>query len=232
MASTFERDLAHRLGRVGVEIDAVLAAEGADLRERLDDADLVVDRHRRDQQGLVRDGVVEAAEIDEAARRDRKHGEAEALGRHRLAALEHAFVLGSQGDDVAPALAGETGQPLDGEVVGLCRPRGEDDLARLGTDEGGDLAARALAGFLGRAPEGVGDRARVAEFLAEIGQHACEYARIDGGRRLVVEIDRQPGQVGTCVPQPGTRARSVFAHAAQSIRAQAALTPPGAPRRL
>ena len=45
------------LGAVGVEVDAVLAADGADLFERLDHADFVVDAHDGDETGLVCDRV-------------------------------------------------------------------------------------------------------------------------------------------------------------------------------
>ena len=51
-----ERDLAGGLRRVGVEEGLLLAADLADLGERLDDADLVVHRHDRDDHGLVGDG--------------------------------------------------------------------------------------------------------------------------------------------------------------------------------
>ena len=40
-----DRDLAHGLHGVGVEEDALLVAELADLRDRLDHADLVVREH-------------------------------------------------------------------------------------------------------------------------------------------------------------------------------------------
>ena len=45
-----ERDLAEGLRRIGVEQHAAGAAQRADLGERLDDADLVMRRHDRDQQ--------------------------------------------------------------------------------------------------------------------------------------------------------------------------------------
>jgi hypothetical protein len=35
---------------------------------------------------------------------------------------------------------------------------------------------------------------RVAEFLAEVGKHRLQHARIDGSRRVVVEIDRTVGR--------------------------------------
>ena len=52
-----ERNLADRLHRVGVEQDALLLRDRADLGDRLDDADLVVGGHDRDEDRLVGDRV-------------------------------------------------------------------------------------------------------------------------------------------------------------------------------
>ena len=48
-----ERNLARRLHRVGVEEDPLFLGDGADFGDRLDDADLVVRRHDRDEDRLV-----------------------------------------------------------------------------------------------------------------------------------------------------------------------------------
>src|SRR6185369_9429680 len=54
-----ERDLADSLGRIGVEIDLGRAADLADLRQRLDHADLVIYRHHRDNAGVRPDRGLE-----------------------------------------------------------------------------------------------------------------------------------------------------------------------------
>ena len=62
-----ERDLADRLRRVGVEERLVLAAQPADLGERLDDADLVVHRHDGHQgRRIVGDRRAQLLEVDQA----------------------------------------------------------------------------------------------------------------------------------------------------------------------
>ena len=47
------RDVPDRLNRIGVEENAVLLAELADLGYRLDGADLVVGGHYRDEAGVL-----------------------------------------------------------------------------------------------------------------------------------------------------------------------------------
>ena len=54
-------DLAHRLGRVGVQEHASLLADPADLFQRLERADLVVGQHHGDQQRIVANGGGESS---------------------------------------------------------------------------------------------------------------------------------------------------------------------------
>ena len=119
-----ERDLAGGLGRVGVEEGLLLAADLADLGQRLDDADLVVHRHDRDHHRLVGDGRAQRLEIDQAVLLHRQVRHLEALLLEMAAGIEHALVLGHGGDDVVPAVLVELGDAADGEVVRIrWRPR-------------------------------------------------------------------------------------------------------------
>ena len=73
-------DLADGLDGVGVEEDALLVADLADLADGLDDADFVVGVHDGDQDGLLRafgdDGAAEVVEVDEAVGLDGQVGDA------------------------------------------------------------------------------------------------------------------------------------------------------------
>ena len=60
------RYLAEHLRAVGVEEDTMLSADGADLLERLDDADLVVDAHHGHEAGLVGDGALQNVQVHQA----------------------------------------------------------------------------------------------------------------------------------------------------------------------
>ena len=68
-------DLADGLDGVGVEEDALLVADFADLADGLDDADFVVGVHDGDEDGLVGafgdDGAAEVVKVDEAVGRRR-----------------------------------------------------------------------------------------------------------------------------------------------------------------
>ena len=121
---------------------------------------------------------------------DRQNGEPEPFTLQAAAGFQHAFVLGGDSDDlVAPGVAPR--RALDGEVVGLGRARGEDDVARGRADQRGDLAARGLDRVLRRPAMGVLARMRIAERPREIRQHGLHHPRIGGGRGLIVEIDRR-----------------------------------------
>ena len=79
--------LAEHLGAVGVEVDTVLAADGADLFQRLDHADLVVDAHDGNEAGLVRDRVLQVVQVDETVLLNREIGHVEAALREPTAAV-------------------------------------------------------------------------------------------------------------------------------------------------
>jgi len=58
-------DLAHGLHRVGVEEHAALVTELADFGDGLQDADLVIRGHDRNQNGLVVDGSRQVVHVDD-----------------------------------------------------------------------------------------------------------------------------------------------------------------------
>ena len=112
-----DRNLAHRLHRVGVEDDALLMAELADFADGLQHADLVVGGHDGDQDGLVVHGALQVFEIDQAVGLHRQIGDAVAVLFQALAGVQHGLVLGDLGDDVVAALAVHLRDALDGQVV-------------------------------------------------------------------------------------------------------------------
>ncbi len=111
-------DLADGLHGVGVEDDALLVAELADLGDGLDDADLVVRVHDADEDGLVVHGALQVFDVDEAVGLHGQVGDAVAGLFEALAGVERGLVLGDLGDDVVAALAVHLGDALDGEVGG------------------------------------------------------------------------------------------------------------------
>lgn len=65
----------------------MLAADGADLFQRLDHADLVVDAHDGNEAGLVRDRVLQVVQVDETVLLNREIGHVEAALREPTAAV-------------------------------------------------------------------------------------------------------------------------------------------------
>lgn len=91
---------------------------------------------------------------------------------------------------MAAALAVEAHDALDGDVVALGGARGEEDLARVGADEGGDAGASVLYGGVGLPAVEVGTGVRVPVAREVEGKHGVEDTRVDGGRRLHVHVER------------------------------------------
>jgi len=85
-------------------------------------------------------------------------------------------MLDLRGDDVARPSRG--GHALDAQVVRFRAPRGEDDLVLRHLEEGGDLLAAVSMPSRDSRPKRA--RSRIAEALAEIGQHRLEHLGCTG----------------------------------------------------
>ena len=142
----------------------------------------------RDQNRLVRDGLPQHVEIDQAVAFDRQVGDAVAVLFELLAGIENGFVLGGRGDDVVAFFGIHLGHAFDGEVVGLGGAAGEDDFAGRGADEVGDLFAGFVYGLLGHPAELVIAAGGVAEVFGEVGQHRVENAGVHARGRVIIEI--------------------------------------------
>ena len=172
-----------------MEENALLLADGADLRDRLHGPDLVVREHDRDQDRLLGDRVPNLLRGDAAVLIDVEVRDAEALSLQPLAGVEHRLVLGARGDDVVALLPVELGHALDGEVVRLGRAGGEDDLLLASADQAGDLLARLFDRFLRFPAEGVAAAGGIAEVGGEVGHHRLEHARVERRGGVVVHVD-------------------------------------------
>jgi hypothetical protein len=144
------RDLADGLCGVGVEEDASLARDLADLADGLDRAHLVVRVHHGDEQGLGRDGPADVlgGDAPESVHGDARHPRSKAF--EEPARLDDGRVLDRRGDEVVPAVAEREEDAFEGVVVRLAPAAGEDDLRGIAVEEARHLAAGALDGLLGR----------------------------------------------------------------------------------
>lgn len=174
----------------------MLAADGADLFERLDHADFVVDAHDGDETGLVRDRVFQVVQVDEAVLLDRKVGYFEAALREPTAAVQDALVLlGIEGeertnrlgrDDVVLLSLVELGDSLHGDVVALRGARSENDFFRRSSDQLSNLLSRLLDRLSSAPSENVCSRVRITIILSKVRKHRLEHSGIHSGRRLIV----------------------------------------------
>ena len=81
------------LHRIGVEQDAALAADGADLGNRLDCADLVVCIHDRHEAGILADGISDLLGRDEAVFMNIEQRDLKALLLQPLQAVQDGMML-------------------------------------------------------------------------------------------------------------------------------------------
>ncbi len=183
-------DVAHSLDRVGVEENAGPAADGADLPDGLDGADLVVGVHDGDQAGLRRDGGLHLLGRHQTVAVDVQISDGEALFFQLLQGVEHGVVLKGRGDDVGLALPlAPGGHGANGLVVGLGAAGGEGDLPGVGRAQGrrhpGPGVGQGFHSCLAHGMQAGG----VAVDLIHIGQHRPDRRLAHPGRGRVVCID-------------------------------------------
>ena len=184
---------AEGLHGVAVEGDPELLREGGDLRDGLDGAHLVVGPHDGQQRGGARVAgqfLPHGGRVHAAGRVDgQPDGLGALVGGQPLDGVGHRGVLHRGDEDAAAAgvlLAPVPVQALDGQVVGLGAPGGEDHLDGLRAQGRGDV----LAGLLddgARRAAGAVQRGRVAaagQLLGDRGERGGPEGRGGG----VVEV--------------------------------------------
>ena len=186
-----ERDLAGRLNRVRVEKYASLPRDFPDFLHVLNNADLVVGRHDRDQNRLIRDRPFQIVQIDETLAVDRQKRDVETILFKMLAGVENRFVFRDARDDVIAFLAIHPCDAFHRQIVGFRRATREDDLARIGADQCGDFFACRLDGLFRFPAELVIAACGIAEMIREIRHHGIKHARIERSRRVIVHVNRQ-----------------------------------------
>ena len=162
----------------------------ADLRDGLQDADLVVGRHDGNQNRLVGNGAAKIVEVDQAIFPDRKNADLKAVLFQALATVPDGLVLGGQADNVVPLLPIHLGHALEGQVVGLGGAGGEDDLLGRCVDQIGNLAAGFIDSLFRLPAKLMIAARRVAIHLGKERQHLLEDSRVHRRRSMVIHINR------------------------------------------
>src|SRR5258708_5930605 len=184
---------AERLHGIAQHQGAGLMRHVRDLRNRLSDADLVVDHHHRDQQHAVVELASEQIEVEAAVVLDWKNGEVDALAREPFAAVENRGMFGGYVDDTVPSVLAFGTRFFDGPFerpVDRFGPAArESHAAALEADRFFYLLARDFdRGLRFAAPARW--RMGVGEFLLDTRLHRlCDFGR-DRRRGLVIEADQ------------------------------------------
>jgi len=184
-----ERNLACRLHRVRVEQHALLMTELSDFANRLQNADLIVRRHDRNQDRFAGHRVLQLVHVDQPVGLHRQIGHAESVFLQALAGIQHALVLGHLSDDVVALLAIHLGHALDRKVVAFGGAGGEHNLFRSRANQFGYLAASLFHRLLGHPTELMIAAGGVAINLAEVRQHRLKHPRIGPRSGMVVHIN-------------------------------------------
>lgn len=179
----------------------ILPTKLTNVLDGLDDSDLVVDGHDGDETGFTRsNGSFQLIQLDSALVIDRKVSDFEALGLELTTRVEDALVLCLRSDDVLllglvkPAIdfmaiskskyelhtTHTPGHTLDGHVIALSGPGGEDNLFGICVDELGHLTTSMLNCFFALPTVGMGSAMRVAVVRGQVGKHGVQDPGVHG----------------------------------------------------
>ena len=173
-----------------MEPGAMGVGDSSQLRNGLHGADLVIRQHDGNQRGILPDGLFQLGGVYQALRGDGQVGDLKALLFQRLGAVQNGMVLKCGGDEVLFALGGPAAHAaLQGPVIGLGAAGGEVDLARLGIQGGGHLAAGLFHGGAGGTPDGI-NAAGVAVVLHQPRGHGLQHGRRDRGGGGVIGVNK------------------------------------------
>lgn len=118
---------------------AISVTDTGDVLHGKQDASLVIGPHERNHGGVVRDGVFQVGQAQQAIAIYRQVSDAIAILLQGLAVDKHGGVFHGRCDDVPLGRVSlESG--VDGRIVALRAAAGEDYPGRASADELGDLA--------------------------------------------------------------------------------------------
>jgi hypothetical protein len=135
----------------------VLAYDGTNLLDGLNDSSLVIHRHYGNKRGVGADRSFKFSEIEDTVLLDSKVGNVEALLLQLSTRVEYTLVFligeiisqlvrkvilhptyGLGGDNVAFFLLMEPSNTLDRHIIGFCRARSENDVFGVSANEIGN----------------------------------------------------------------------------------------------
>ena len=180
--------MARGLNRVGMKGNSLLAAKGANLRDGLNGANLVVGEHHGDKAGILPYSGGQILKPYHAVLVHVQQRYIKALFFKLFQGVKHCVVLKFGRNKVLLALPGSgLGSGDDGLVIGFASAGGKVNFFRVRTDAGGHGGpgiGQRLGGVLGKAVKAGG----VAVLGCQIGQHGVQRGLADAGGGCIVGI--------------------------------------------
>jgi len=99
------RDLAHRLHGIGMQVNVSIRCQPAHLFQGLNSSDLIVGMHYGYEYGVRADGPLQLGQLDQALTVYGQVGHGEALPLQAVAGLQNGRMLDLAGDDVPARIA-------------------------------------------------------------------------------------------------------------------------------
>jgi hypothetical protein len=188
-------EFADDLGGVGMDEDAVRAAERGEIGDLLEHARFVASEHDGNEMSVRAEEASKRFDLDHAVGTHREAVDLPSQGGEVVGGSRNAGVLEGGDDEVADARTGNAiarfVKTREGEVVGLGATAGEDhSIFRAGAEEFADAVAHGLQDAAGFAPRMVltsGIRRETLGHFAHGDGHGVMYGRCCG----VVEVNRR-----------------------------------------
>ena len=180
-----DRDLAERLHGIGMHPRSGAPQRLGQFGHRLQHPGLVIGMHQRNHHRAARREPGETPDC-QAVGIDRQAFDRPAQLRKLARRLDDARVLG--GTDAQQPRRTACRRALDEQVVRLGSATGKNHLGWVCADRRSDLLPRAIHRIPGRPAVFVPAR-RIAELLAQPGQHRVQRCRFNRRRRVVVEVN-------------------------------------------
>ncbi len=179
------RNLAGRLGGIGMDEGSRGVGQARDLGDGLDGADLVIGVHDGDEDGVFAQGAAQIMGGYAAMLIDGEGGYGKAERCQRAARLYHRRMLDGAGDDVTASFPQRLYHADDGQVIGLGAATGKEHLVGVASEHRGYVGPRALHRPLG----GDAIAVRAAGVAKELSQAGCDglgHLGRDGGGGVIV----------------------------------------------
>ena len=179
----------HRNGRA-----PAFVRERGDLGKRMEDANLIVRRHRADEQRVCANRVTKASRSIRPSRSTPRYVTRKPSLLECPAGIENGAVSVATVTMCRRSAGAAPARPLIARLFDSVAPLVNTTSRKRAPISVGDLLARLLDRLAGLPAKGMISARRIAEVLRKKRQHRVEHARIDRSRGMGIEVDRFHGQ--------------------------------------